>query len=301
LKPVRRLKACPTTPPHHTLEFSVPSFESLMRLTLFALLLASTAIAQPANTLSRAEKKAGWILLFDGKTFHGWVDPNLKSPPAHSWTIVDGCIKTVPHAKMREDLMSVEKFRNFEMSFDWKVAPGANSGVKYRIQDVVLMDHDKMKKGVPFEQAVEFEYRNHPSKREAIAPGGSYEEYPVAFEYQVIDSVHHPDALRGPKYRAAALYGMSAPTQTADHPVGEWNSSRLVVRGKHVEHWLNGVKVVDTNLDAPEVRESIEKRWKDAPGIRALLLDQPVAESSVALQHHVDEAWFRNIKIRRLK
>jgi hypothetical protein len=94
---------------------------------------------------------------------------------------------------------------------------------------------------------------------------------------------------------------MSPVTQIADRPVGEWNDSRLVVQGKHVEHWLNGVKVVDTRLDAPEVRESIEKRWQAAPGIRELLLDQPAAESPVALQHHEDEAWFRNIKIRRLE
>ena len=152
----------------------------------------------------------------------------------------------------------------------------------------------------PFEQRVEFEYQNHPSKRQAIPAEGGYEEYPVAFEYQVIDSVHHADAKRGPKYRAAALYGMASPTQSADHSVGEWNNSRLVVQGKHVEHWLNGIKVVDTRLDAAEVRESIEKRWKDAPGIRKLLLDLPVAESPVALQHHEDEAWFRNIKIHRL-
>jgi len=198
------------------------------------------------------------------------VDPNLKNPPAHAWTVVDGCIKTVLHADTREDLMSTAKFRDFEMTFEWKVAPGANSGVKYRIQDVVLMDRDKVRRDLPFEQQVEFEYQNRPSKRETVRPGGGYEEYPVAFEYQVIDSAHHPDALRGSKYRAAALYSMSPVTQFADRPAGEWNVSRLVVQGKHVEHWLNGVK------------------------------DQPVTESPVALQHHVDEAWYRNIKIRRL-
>lgn len=271
-----------------------------MRLFLLALFLVASAFSQTVNQLTDDEKKAGWILLFDGTSFHGWVDPNLKQPPARAWTISDGCIKTVPHAAMREDLMSVEKFRDFELAFDWKVAPGANSGVKYRIQDVVLMDRAKVRMDLPFEQRVEFEYQNRPSKREAIPTDGGYEEYPVAFEYQVIDSAHHPDAMRGPKYRAAALYGMAPPAQSADRPVGEWNSSRLVVRGKNIEHWLNGVKVVDTQLDAPQVRESIEKRWKDAPGIRKLLLDLRVAESPVALQHHVDEAWFRSIKIRRL-
>jgi hypothetical protein len=271
-----------------------------MRLILVTLFFTLASFAQMANTLTPDEKKAGWILLFDGTSFQGWIDPNLKSPPAHAWTVVDGCIKTVPHAAMREDLMSTAKFRDFDLSFEWKVATGANSGVKYRIQSIVLMDHDKARMDLPFEQRVEFEFQNRLSKREMIRPGGGYEEYPVAFEYQVIDSAHHPDALRGPKYRAAALYGMSPVTQFADRPLGEWNSSRVVVQGKRVEHWLNGVKVVDTRLDAPEVRDSIEKRWRSAPGIRKLLLDQPVAESPVALQHHVDEAWFRNIKIRRL-
>ncbi len=259
------------------------------------------SFAQPLNTLTPEEEKAGWILLFDGKSFQGWVDPNLKQPPAHTWAVVDGCIKTVPHAAMREDLMSTAKFRDFEMTFEWKVASGANSGVKYRIQDVILMDHDKARRELPFEQQVEFEYQNRPSKRDAIRPGGGYEEYPVAFEYQVIDSAHHPDALRGAKYRAGALYSMSPVTQIADRPAGEWNSSKLRVQGKHVEHWLNGVKVVDTRLDGPEVREAIEKRWKSASGVRKLFLEQPVTESPVALQHHEDEAWFRNIKIRSLE
>ncbi len=271
----------------------------MLRLISIVLFLTLPAFTQAVNTLTPDEQKAGWILLFDGKSFEGWVDPNLKRPPAHAWAVIDGCLKTVPHATTREDLMSRSKFRDFEMSFEWKVASGANSGVKYRIQDVILMDHDKMRKGVPFEQQVEFEYQNRPSKREAAGPGG-YEEYPVAFEYQVIDSAHHPDALRGAKYRAGALYSMSPVTQIADRPAGEWNTSRLKVEGKHVEHWLNGVKVVDTRLDAPEVRESIEKRWKSAPGVLKLFLEQPVAESPVALQHHEDEAWFRNIKIRPL-
>ncbi|MGO9241703.1 MAG: DUF1080 domain-containing protein [Bryobacteraceae bacterium] len=275
-----------------------------MRATHLALFLAAAlapaACAQALNTLTPAERRDGWILLFDGRSFNGWVDPNLKDPPAHAWEVADGCLKTVPHAATREDLMSARKFRDFEMVFDWKVAPGANSGVKYRIQALVFMDADKLRHGVPYEQQVEFEYENHPPDRRSVRPGGRYEEYPVAFEYQVIDSARHPDALRGAKYRAAALYGMSPVTSFQDHPQGEWNSSRIVLRGKHVEHWLNGVQVVDTSLDAPEVRQAIENRWREAPGIRKLLLDQPVAESPIALQHHVDAAWYRNIKIRPL-
>jgi hypothetical protein len=272
-----------------------------MRTAILALLCGFSALAQQNNTLTPEEQKAGWVLLFDGKTFDNWVDPNLKTPPAHAWEIVDGCIKTVPHSTTREDLKTSRKYRDFDLVFDWRVAPGANSGVKYRIQALVFMDSDKKLKGVSFEKQVESEYENHPSSREGLRPGGSYEEYPVAFEYQVIDSIHHPDALRGPKYQAASLYGMVARSEMADHPVGEWNHSRIVLRGKHVQHWLNGIKVVETDLDAPEVRESIEKRWHDAPGIRKLLLDLPVTDSPIALQHHVDEAWYRNIKVREIR
>jgi len=263
--------------------------------------IVPTVAAQSLNTLTAEEQRDGWILLFDGKSFDGWVDPNRKDPPAHAWEVADGCIKTVPHSATREDLMSARKFRDFELVFDWKVAPGANSGVKYRIQDLVFMDADKLKRGVSFEQQVEYEYQNRPSDRRTVRAGGHYEEYPVAFEYQVIDSARHPDALRGPAYRAASLYGMSPVTAFADHPQGEWNTGRIVLHGKHIEHWLNGVKVVDSALDASDVRAAIEKRWRNAPGVRQLLLDQPVPDSPIALQHHVDEAWFRNIKIRPLE
>src|ERR1035441_4189217 len=192
---------------------------------LFIAALASTASAQTLNKLTPEEQRSGWILLFDGKSFNGWVDPNLKDPPAHAWEVADGCLKTVPHAATREDLMSARKFGDFEMLFDWKVAPGANSGVKYRIQALVFMDADKLRRGVPYEQQVEFEFQNHPSSRQGVRAGGRYEEYPVAFEYQVIDSAQHPDALRGASYRAAALYGMSPVTSFEDRPVGEWHKS----------------------------------------------------------------------------
>ena len=273
---------------------------SALPLLLLSACVGLPAWTQPANALTPEEAKAGWRLLFDGKSFDGWIDPNLKDPPAPAWQVTDGCIKTVPHAATREDLLTGAKYRDFELAFDWKVAQGANSGVKYRLQALVLMDASKQQRGLSFEEHVEYELQNRLSDRKTIPPGDHYEEYPIAFEYQVIDSTHHLDALRGAKYRAASLYGMVGVTSAQDHAPGEWNTSRLVLRGKHVEHWLNGVKVVDTSLDSPEVRAAIEERWKKAPGVRKLLLDQPVTESPIALQHHVDEAWYRNIKIRPL-
>lgn len=268
-------------------------------LPLFAL-AAGLAAAQNPNTLTPEERHAGWKLMFDGKSFAGWVDPNLKTPPAHSWDIVDGCLRSIPRVPTIEDLKTEEHYRDFEMTFDWNVASGANSGVKFRVQALVLLTPEKTPHQIPFEQMVEYEYQHKASRREDLKPGSHYQEYPVAFEYQVIDSLRHPDALRGDKYRAAALYGMVGVSSHQDHPQGEWNTSRLLVKGKHVQHWLNGVLVVDAMLDSAEVRESIEKRWKDAPGVRRLLLDLPVADSPILLQNHNDEAWYRNLKIRRL-
>src|SRR5437868_8237290 len=91
------------------------------------------------NQLTSQEKKEGWKLLFDGKTFKGWEDPAKKSPPGNSFVIEDGCLKSVPHARIEEDLFTKQTYTDFELVFDWKIAPAGNSGVKYRIQDRVML------------------------------------------------------------------------------------------------------------------------------------------------------------------
>jgi hypothetical protein len=126
------------------------------------------------------------------------------------------------------------------------------------------------------------------------------QDYVVGFEYQVIDNQGSSDALRGGKQQAAALYDMVAPSRDATRPVGEWNHARLLVRGHHAEHWLNGVKVVDTSLDSPEVISGIAERWTRGSGVFELLANQPRKECPISLQNHGNDAWFRNIKIRGL-
>jgi hypothetical protein len=244
------------------------------------------------NTLTAKEKAEGWKLLFDGASFAGWVDPTKKSPPSDAWSVVDGTLKTTPRSRTREDLVSEDKFRDFELAFDWKVSPRGNTGVKYRIQDWVFLDRDKLPKGVPFEEQVEYAYGKKLA-RAGLAPGGRYEEYSVGFEFQVID-----DAGRGDKYQAGALYAMLPAQKAAARPVGEWNTARVILKGRRVEHWLNGEKVLEAALDSPAVVAAVESRWKNAPSIARLLMEQAAAESPVVLQHHVDEVWFRNVKIR---
>lgn len=269
----------------------------MMRMPVIALVLLAPLSAQGLNTLSAGERQAGWRLLFDGRTFGGW-----QAAAGGAWTIEEGCLKAQAKPRLREDLLTRDSFRNFELVFEWKVAPGSNSGVKYLIQDVVLVDERQLPPGarLPFEEQVAW-FLERGSARRALAEGGSGAEvYPVAFEYQVIDDSKHPDALLNASSRAGALYRMAAPAAQAARRAGEFNQGRIVVRDLHVEHWLNGVKVVDTRLDNAQVRKSIEMRWKPGNPVGKLLLEIPKRKTPVALQHHNDPAWFRNIKIREL-
>ncbi|MFN9083970.1 MAG: DUF1080 domain-containing protein, partial [Acidobacteriota bacterium] len=103
-----------------------------MRTVYLAALFAAALGAADPNRLTTEEKAAGWKLLFDGKSMTGWNDLRRQTPPGDSWAIEDGCLKAVPHPKLREDLFTAAKFGDFELAFEWKVSPGGNSGLKYR-------------------------------------------------------------------------------------------------------------------------------------------------------------------------
>lgn len=275
---------------------TMPAAFSMLALPMLAW-LACAQSAAPPNALTAEQKRAGWKLLFDGRSLAGW-----RQAAEGAWSVEDGCIHAVPRPLLREDLVTEEEFGDFELVFEWKVAPGANSGVKYLIQDSVLVDEKQLPEGtrLSFEQQVGWFLAHRSAKRELVRPGSGAQVYPVAFEYQVIDDRKHIDALYNASSRAGALYRMAAPSAQAARPAGEFNEGRIVLRGLHVEHWLNGVKVVDIRLDDPQVRASIEKRWPADNPVRRLLVEIPKRRSPVALQHHNDEAWFRNIRIRPL-
>ena len=258
-----------------------------------ALVLGMQAAAAD-NQLTPAEKRDGWQLLFDGKTFANWEDPTKKSPPGVSFVIEDGCLKATSHPRMDEDLFTAATFRDFEMEWDWRISPAGNSGVKYRIQDRVMLVEGRFPR---FEDRVQASY----DKRRTDRPERG-QEYVVGFEYQMVDNAANPDARRGGAlHQAAALYDFFAPLKDATRPLGEFNHSRLVVRGDHVEHWLNGEKVVDASLKAPEVAANSAKRWGEKSAVYDLLVNQPRARCQISLQNHDDEAWFKNVKIRELK
>ncbi|MBI3209720.1 MAG: DUF1080 domain-containing protein [Candidatus Solibacter usitatus] len=232
---------------------------------IFSLLVLAAAAAHGENVLTEAEKQAGWILLFDGRDSSAWKGTASESFPAGCWTVEDGCLRTRtgPEVKIREDLVSRRTFQDFEMAFEVRLTPGANTGVKYLVQD-----------HIPF-------WNGH--------------DYAVGFEMQLIDD-SHPDA-RSLNRRAGSLYALFAPAKAAARPIGEWNVGRIVKRGKSVEHWLNGEKVVAYRLDDPSFLDSLKT-------VRATTRDMSgwtKWDCPVSLQHHAGDVWFRNLKIRRLE
>lgn len=263
--------------------------------------VCAAALCRPAsgaeNRLTAEEKAAGWRLLFDGKTMRGWEDPTRESPPGDAWVVEDGCLKAVAHPRIREDLLTTESFGDFELAFEWRISPRGNSGVKYRIQDRALLVRNRPSPaGKKFEDMVNYELTHRLAERSRIAPDEEVEEYLVAFEYQVIDPAVAADARSGP----GSLYDLAGEAHQAARPVGEFNQGRIVLRGNHVEHWVNGVKVVDVDLDSPAVLERLARRWGKGSPVYERLGRLERRRTPVALQHHNDEAWFRNIKLRPL-
>jgi hypothetical protein len=216
----------------------------------------------PLNTLTAAEKAAGWRLLFDGKTMKGWRGFKLEAIPAGSrWVAQDGMLVRVP-GKRTGDIVTVEQFDNLDLKWEWKIAPGGNSGLKY------LVDEAMSKK----------------------ADDG------VGFEYQLLDDDKHPDAKKGKdgNRTAGSLYDIvPAGKDKVLHPPGEWNESRVLIEGNHVEHWLNGVKVVSYERGSPELKKMIaDSKFKDIPGFGE------VTRGHLLLQDHGNEITLRNIKVR---
>jgi hypothetical protein len=203
--------------------------------------------------------------LFDGKTSNGWVEVTGKPFPPNSWTIEDGCLKTVVKPGGAQDIRTVESYRSFDLELDWKVLANGNSGVKYLIQHID-------------------EWTNQ-SGRQARARG---------LEYQLADN-RGPDAV-DPVRSSASLYSAIAPAPATAPAIGKFNHSRIVVNGDHVEHWLNGVRVVAFDLKDPQAQKvfaTLRKKDEDAA--------TPIQrETPISLQNHGTEAWFKNLKIRRL-
>ncbi|MBP9031406.1 MAG: hypothetical protein PWQ81_974 [Bacteroidota bacterium] len=225
-------------------------------------LLAACTPAPKNNVLTEAEKAEGWKLLFDGKTLDGWRDYNGDSLTA-PWIVEDGCIRAKGSGSDASGYIVTDTiYENFELVWDWKIAEGGNSGMLYHV-----VENPKFK--VP---------------------------YVTGPEYQLIDDFGFPEPLEDWQ-KTAADYAMHVPdtSKTIIKPAGEWNTSKIVFDNGHVEHWLNGEKVVEFEAWTDDWFEKKNSgKWKDAP-------EYGLARKGViCLQDHGSAAWFRNIKIKEL-
>ena len=217
------------------------------------LLIAALGLSLVLQTASAGE----WIVLFDGKLTTKLRGYKQKSFPTNNWVIDGDALKTVPGKPI--DLITVDKFEDVELEFEWKVPPGGNSGIMYRV---------------------------------AETDGPSWHTGP---ELQVLDDDKHPDG-KNPKTTAGSLYALIAPNAKKKlKPVGEYNQTKLLMKGNHVEHWLNGEKIVEYEWGSPEVKDLI-KTSKFAK------LPKFMTESSghITFQHHGEEVWFRKMRVRKL-
>jgi hypothetical protein len=240
----------------------------MFRTAFLALALAlSLRGADEPNRLTDAERAQGWRLLFDGKTTDGWLEITGKPFPANCWTIEDGSLKALVRPDGFQDIRTRATFRSFDLQFDWKIGKDGNSGVKYLIQRVD-------------------EWTNA-AGRQARARG---------LEYQLADDANS-EAASDVRRVAGSLYSLIAPSPRVAPRIGEFNHSRLLVDGPHVEHWLNGVKVVIFKTTDPQVRKLMRDDLPKGSDERTPL----AAEGPISLQNHSSETWFRNIRIRALR
>lgn len=229
-------------------------------LTVAAIVASASLVgcASQPNTLTRAEESAGWTLLFDGETTEHFRGYRKPEFPTRGWAVIDGTLRRVA-GPSGGDIATREQYGDFEFVCEWLVTPGANSGIIYRSTE------DK---------------------------GSSWE---TGFEFQILDDAAHRDGST-PKTRAGSLYDLVAPSRDVVRPAGEWNEARIVARGDHLRHYLNGVLIVDIRLDSDEYRAAhATSKW---PGMADF---GKRAKGHIVLQDHGDEVWFRNIRVRELR
>jgi hypothetical protein len=220
------------------------------------------------NTVSAREAKDGWTLLWDGKTTAGWRGAKLTSFPEKGWEIKDGALSVVEagggEAVAGGDIVTADQYGNFELIVEYSITKGANSGIKYFVDTT-------LNKGA----------------------GSS-----IGCEFQILDDAVHPDAKLGVKGNRtnAGLYDLIPPRNIRFNGVGEWNRARIVVQGKHVEHWLNGFKTVEYERGTQMWRALVDySKYAVWPAFGE------APKGHILLQDHGNRVSFRTIKIRALK
>jgi hypothetical protein len=224
--------------------------------------LAATAVlaaSDAPNTLTAAEKAAGWKFLFDGTTTTGWRGYNKPDMAGLRWVVKDGAI-CLPAADGSDtlghrDIITAGTFGDFELTWQWQVQSGSNSGVKYFV----------------------------------LEEGNAA----IGHEYQIIDDARHADAKVSTERQTASFYDVKSATTRPTRPIGEWDTSRVLVSGNHVEHWLNGTKVLEYELGSPEILAAVQdSKFSKTAGFGTKKLGH------ILLQDHGDAVCYRSIKIK---
>jgi len=240
-----------------------------MKLTFVILtgiaLFAVQCVNRETQTDSEPDKKATWTILFDGSGTDQWRDTKSEQFPEHGW-VLEGEILTVLGETEDQpgghDIISKERFGNFELELEVRLTEGANSGIKYIVTDAF------------------------PGKE------GSF----LGLEYQLLDNERHPDAQQGRdgNHKMAALYDMIPPPENLTiHPPGEWNKVRILLDGSQVEHWFNKEKVMEFDRKSLAFRELVSlSKYKDLEKFGEL------DDGHILLQGHGNDVSFRNIRIR---
>ena len=234
----------------------------IFSLTIITVVLFSCSSSKNIadNQLSKKEKSNDYTLLFNGKTMDGWRGYQNKS--TKSWSVDNGTLHCEGvkgnYGAMSADLVTDKQYENFDLSLDWKISPQGNSGILYMVSE---------------------------TEPNASTTGP---------EYQIIDDKNFPQKLEEWQHTAADYAMYTAPTATPND-AGEWNHARIIVNGNHVEHWLNGKKVVEYELYSPDwEKRKMAGKWKNAPNYAKS------KKGHIAFQNHGSEAWFKNIKIKEL-
>jgi len=239
----------------------------LMILVLVAITTGALSQDGKENKLSKNEQKEGWVLMFDGKTADGWRGYNKTTFPEKGWVVEDGTLHVIGSSRGEAggggDLLYDKKFRNFELSLEWKVSEGGNSGIFYLAREI---------------------------------PGEPV--WKSAPEMQILDNEKHPDAKLGVDGNRAAgsLYDLIPGDFKAVKPAGEWNQVKILVYKGTVVHFVNGKQVLEYHLWTDEWKKMVlNSKFKDYEWFL-----NTAEEGYIVLQDHGDDVWFRNIKIREM-
>jgi len=243
-------------------------FFLVVSVLVFVKAAAAPLVFTDPNTLTAQEIKDGWMLLFDGTTTKGWRGAKIATFPDSGWKVENGELTVLQSggAESRNggDIVTVEQYGNFELVFEFKLTEGANSGVKYVVTGI-----------------------------EPGRPGSA-----IGMEYQVLDDQRHPDAKKGiaGNRTLASFYDvLPASPQKKTKPIGEWNQGRILVNGPHVEHWLNGVKVLEFERGSEAFRAAVAKsKFKPVQGFGE------ASQGHILIQDHGNTVSYRNIKLRKL-